>query len=590
MATELDWISQVKNKPAVEPKQYRFNRIGAQNLTASAPATMSLRNLSLLVNFPTGITASSAGVHYLRITDSVAGNEQVLLTAVDVSAGTVTFTPALSHTAGNWQIMSATMGIQEAVFTIGVEARATILISGGPPFFYIYAPITIASSYISLAGLGFHTSILRAGFAAGDVVYINSPAEGRVSVTGLRFLTDVVRSSGAFLHIKNATGMVIIDGVRTDGGVDGIYLEEVNDPNVSLTETIGFSAHGFWLKSGAVVVGGKFANCGTGGGTDPVASVGLLAQADTGGAFAGLTLASFTSQGSAYGISLYAAGGVLGEIVGNGVILDSNQVQHLRMLSSAGGSGNGIHLHNVRFGGNPSPKLVEVPREFTNVNIVGVTGSTAGDSAVKFSGAVNASLIGAHIGGSGNALDVAVEIAVDGSGNPCDNISISDSKLGYTEAGATTGNVSKYGVATTAAAHTKIHIGNNDIFGSTNSILSNGTSASGCVVVGNRLDAAATFAVRPALLESNLGIDDVTPNVASGATVAIPINPFFFLTGNTAAGAVSGVQPGQRGTFVATHATPGAWTAGATIGNSFTPTQNVPVVFFVDATGKIWLK
>ena len=122
MANEprINAFTQIKNLSSFVAQQYNFvAQSPAVNLTGGTPATVTLSP------FPAGITANSAiggtGYHNLYITGGTS--ETVLITAVNVGAGTVTFTPANSHTSGAWSIQSATAGIQEAIYAM-VEANA----------------------------------------------------------------------------------------------------------------------------------------------------------------------------------------------------------------------------------------------------------------------------------------------------------------------------------------------------------------------------------------------------------------------------------------------------------------------------------
>ncbi len=89
---------------------FTFTFTGTTNLVGATPATV------VIDPGPAGITTASINKHYLYITDG-ASSEAVLLTNVTVGASTtsVTFTPANSHTSGQWTIGSASGGIQEAI-------------------------------------------------------------------------------------------------------------------------------------------------------------------------------------------------------------------------------------------------------------------------------------------------------------------------------------------------------------------------------------------------------------------------------------------------------------------------------------------
>lgn len=89
---------------------------------------------------------------------------------------------------------------------------------------------------------------------------------------------------------------------------------------------------------------------------------------------------------------------------------------------------------------------------------------------------------------------------------------------------------------------------------------------------------------------NNPGVDNVVPSVASATALTIPLNPSFTLTGTAAP--TSLVVPfgaGAKFTFRATASSPGIWTAGGGIGNTFTPTSNVPINCYWDGTSA-WCK
>lgn len=92
---------------------YEFSRSPSVSLTGGVAATVALSPM------PSGITSASPNAHYLRITDLVSGSETVLITARTTT--TITFTPASSHTSGNWSIGSATAGFQEAMYATTVN-------------------------------------------------------------------------------------------------------------------------------------------------------------------------------------------------------------------------------------------------------------------------------------------------------------------------------------------------------------------------------------------------------------------------------------------------------------------------------------
>jgi hypothetical protein len=86
---------------------------------------------------------------------------------------------------------------------------------------------------------------------------------------------------------------------------------------------------------------------------------------------------------------------------------------------------------------------------------------------------------------------------------------------------------------------------------------------------------------------SNQGVDNVTGTVASAASVDLPVNPTVTITGTTNVGTVTGLWNGRKVTLITTDGAV-TFTAGATIGNTITSTQNKPLACVVTG-GKIYL-
>jgi hypothetical protein len=461
---------------------------------------------------PKGIRYTASYANYLYIYGT-GTPEAALITATTCalsggSSCTVTVTTSNTH-AGVFYVASASSGLQETINTVGVEARVTILI---PSNAYVYAPVVSYANYVSFLGLGVNTSLIRSQFASGAVLKIDSPPDGFVSVSRIRFQADVAHTSGAMLHIKSAT-VAKLEEVRTTGSQVGIEMESVTTTDMRGVDAIGYSATGIWLKSGAAAIGGTIANSGAGGGTDLASSVGLLIQADLGGAVAGLQVTNFTSQTGAYGISMFANEGSLNEVEMTNIILDGLSVRCVNMALAGAGSGNGIFFTNVRIGGSPSAQFTNIPRGFQNVVISNLTGASAGTSVVKLSGAQQVTIANSHISGTGNAADIPIEIVADGSGNVVNNVMISQNSLGYGESG--TGSCqSNYGISTTAVAHTAISITGNRVCGSTAALLFQATGA-GSVIDGGNVFAAP--AGKPTCTSAIRGSPFYTPG---GAGVA----------------------------------------------------------------------
>ena len=125
---------------------FDFSQSPAQSLTASVAATVTLAPC------PLGVDGTHTG-HYLRILDAISGNENVLLTGgtctSGASSGTIQFTPASSHTSGNWSVTSASDGIQEAIWEAG--SGKFVFLDGT---FNVHATIYVGQTSTALVGKG----------------------------------------------------------------------------------------------------------------------------------------------------------------------------------------------------------------------------------------------------------------------------------------------------------------------------------------------------------------------------------------------------------------------------------------------------
>ena len=125
---------------------FDFSQAPGGNLNASSPATVTLTPC------PSGVDGSNTN-HFLRILDSVAGDENVLMTGGSctsaASSGTVQFTPSLSHSPANWTLNSASDGVQEAVWEAG--KGKFVYLDGDSN---VWATISIPRTSVSIVGKG----------------------------------------------------------------------------------------------------------------------------------------------------------------------------------------------------------------------------------------------------------------------------------------------------------------------------------------------------------------------------------------------------------------------------------------------------
>lgn len=198
VATLSSSASSLSSGLGVISSNYNFAAQTPQkSLTGAVAAVVTMAPM------PTGINASSPNEHYLRITDtSTALSETVLITARNST--TITFTPANSHTAGNWTIKSATQGIQEATFA---NVGDTILIPSGTILIY---QRTRVPRQMTFQGQGADSTILQ--FQSRTIDGFVS-ATFRVSYQGLRFkpiLSTLWQTAGACIRVTGAGNIISV--------------------------------------------------------------------------------------------------------------------------------------------------------------------------------------------------------------------------------------------------------------------------------------------------------------------------------------------------------------------------------------------
>jgi len=221
---------------------FTFTFTGITNLVGATPATV------VITPSPAGITSASANKQYLYITDG-GSSEAVLLTAVTVGASStsVTFTPANSHTSGQWTIGSASGGIQEAIKYAEALANggAVQLPRGSTPIRQkmFLAGTPAVDVYGTRQG-----SILAPG---GHNVFDCVEATQNYSLRSfsINYANGTPGTAPAINATNASTGTIIIDDVQIDQAYIGINLTTVTNPiirncSVSRSQREGILATG----------------------------------------------------------------------------------------------------------------------------------------------------------------------------------------------------------------------------------------------------------------------------------------------------------------------------------------------------------
>lgn len=514
---------------------------------------------------PLGVAGTDT-VHHLYVSGGTGTAEAVLITGgtctSGASGGTVTFTVGNAH-SGSWTVQSASSGIQEAIYVAGATG-AVQMPAGVIPY---YSTITVPSGYNTcLTGQGISATILSGNVATTSaidgIVYDSvSGAYGTVC-TGAYTIGPAsgINTAGALVKTRYRTDGQVHD-IYTANGWDGYWMERnaravwqnINGGNAryGLRVTCNGVAYPDCVNEGTVIGGHLTAGSNS-------ANV-IRIEAPT----SGILLSGLFTEGGSFttciSVNLVPVGtNPFNEITIQNSVIDGCTTGVQYVGNGASYVGNYVMVQNSEI--NASNAGVICNSFCQNVSLVGdvigVFGGVGSDRAVILGGSARNIYIAnnSQINSDGDAfvLTQGVVTNLDISGNTFGVLGQPTSCFSF---GGTTSHV---------------NVRNNNFLGN--------AGAAGCT--GIYTGSATTWS-----MAGNTGIDDITPAVASAGTLAFPVNPTFTLTGTTGVTAVTvPLIAGSKYTFVATTAGPGAWTAGATIGNTFTPTINVPVTCTWDGT------
>lgn len=549
------------NLPLISASSFSFTQTPGGSLTGGTSNTVTLTPV------PKGVNGTDTS-HYLYISAGTGTAEAVLITggtAVSGGAsGTVTFTPANNHT-GAWTIQSATAGVAEAAVYACATSAPGVYVPGGTWAFYGLLSLPCS---LSIQGAGEQATTLSmvSGYT-GRAIQAITPSGAFVDIGNLSISYTTNGTANEGLYLQDVTDGVVgnLAIINSYNGITGYSIGRVYFDNISLfprNNGYQFSSN----PSSAVI-------------TVAVPEVHhsyLTMQAGVGSGIvlgpttAGIILDDINQAQGAAGLVAVQSSGAVNEIILTNSIIDSVSTGCVDIALS------GATMQRLTIGHNfcsvtSAASYGMLVQSTTAGNIQGVQISnnkllvnSSSASGMDLQGIAGAVVIGNEV--SGNVAGYN-GILLDGYTDS--DFDISENVLGLGSTYTST-NPAAYGIFINSQAHTRINIGSNTLYGSTAALANNSTVAGG---------------VRWA---DNKGIEDVIPSVASASALTLPINPTFTLTGTAAITSVSVPNaPGSKFTILATNAAPGTWSAGASIGNSFTPTQNVPVSCYWDGT-HIW--
>ncbi len=538
-------------------------------LTGSIPATVALSPC------PVGVsgTHTIAGhlPHLLFVSGGTGTAEAVAITGGTcvgngVAGGTVTFTPANSH-SGAWTVKSNTTGVQEAIYasaTAGsVGVTGSVLIPPGRIDLWGNIPgtaaaLTVPDTYDTrVRGSGIQDTLIFTHFTTGDAfTYDYNGGAVRTVDVGDFQLGD---NSGSF----HTSGRMLTVKGRNFGIVSNIFsywcydCYSIEGSGSALYTGLSGTANHYAMNIGCTP------SCSTSGTlvdsdfvTHAAGGIGINILNQTVGWLIANNQIGDQSGAGAIAISLTTPG--LGPL--NEVVLSNNIIDGYDEGIAYIGAGGACATNALQVVGN---------RISSGTHALNISNSGCNVLAVGnlFSAATGGTARSVYINGS-SGVRIFNSLRIDSTGDCGIYIAgtNTDTQILGNDIGAF--NTPTTGICV-AGTNSGLDIRDNHIKYGTAAMTVSGTNS-------------------PFTVSNNFGIDNVIPVVASAATIPVPINPIFTLTGSTPVFAVSfPFIAGSKFQFTATAASPGVWTAGPTIGNSFTPTQNVPNLCYWDGI-KAW--
>lgn len=338
-----------------------FTFAGITNLTAATPATV------IITPSPAGINSLSVNRHFLYITDG-ASSESVSLTGVTVGASstTVNFTPANSHTSGQWTLGSATSGIQEAIhYAEAITGGGVVQIPSG---------VSVLKQRIFIGGVT--NSVTLAGERLGCTLQQTTDNPILTAADAIQFwklrgfttkYSGVTPTASAISLINATSGTPVIDDLQVIGGLYGIAVATFDGLTVRNSSVTGCQLDG--INTTAIS-------------NSSFQSVTSKSNNVAGGAGCGLFLSGICGynsvnncrfQNNAYGLYISGIHTVLNL---NGIIATNNSTQDIRDVASSRTSwavSNNIGATTVQ-GTVTAANTIALPNNLPSV--VEITGTT----------------------------------------------------------------------------------------------------------------------------------------------------------------------------------------------------------------------
>ena len=537
---------------------------------APAESLSSSLRIVTLPTVPLGINGTDTA-HKLGIYDNSGVLQEVVLIngGSAVSGGTnqtLTFATVISnYTAGAYKIGSVSSGIQEAAI-----ANPTGLVIVPAGVWPIYATIDLLN--ISLRGTGPTQTFLQVLFGDDKVLYIHDGA-GTPEISSLQIFIDpsvAVKTLNSWLIYCYQTGP-FIHHVQLRGGPVHIMFDSCPygwvDNIFEGDHTIGIQVGNGPGHSSSIRISNVIATTANAGAN--------WIYGRTGNVYVSQALSQISNPdvtGHVY-ISPDGATDGFGESQFSDLELDGGGGNSSIFVNPLNGANCfGFQFSNIMMtgGDNPGRGAISVVHtkniSFLNIQTrgVGLTGALIALSDVQNISFDNLNC-GDFLGGVSSIAGISI------IGAPVTDMAIRNSQIGYNSSGVEETAVTN-AINWGSQPSTLVTLEGNSLFGN---------------IATQTLVPADVSTWRAA---NNRGIKDIPATATAGSTLAFPFmddGQLLVLAGATGVAAVSQLRKGQYGYIQSASAV--IFTAGATIGNTFTLTAGGLNSFIFDGT-KIWLK
>ncbi len=550
---------------AVNAAAFKFTVTPAVSLAAGVAVAITPETM------PSGITSTSPNRHYLRIVDSVAGGETVLVTAR--TATSFTFTPALAHTAGNYTIESGTDGIQEAVKWVESQPDGgAVKLARG--ISYTYGTVFLAGvPAVAIFGCGKQASNVFGLFGSGDLFYCDNTSQ-LLGFYDFAIAPIVPHTSGACIHLKDNTGGVpIVSSVRMVQGYHGMWID--NSDFVTLFNC-DINGDGNAAASDLLLISGSSGDVTIFGGIFMAAEINTPDMVDYGIRITGadgISIIGTHVRGQAGIFISPPAGGLIGTVLFSACIIDKCRGAAIDINTI---SGVPVLLTNILF--DTCHIAGWTGMEDTDMISVNVTNLGADRLGLSFVNCLiaNANKNGFNVTGAntltliGNAVANSNARGTGGSGaflTNCSNVIVSGNTFEDTRGVP----LQQYGVVL-GGAISYLSMSGNAFKGNASSSL-------------NNLAAVTLSRVR-----DNPNLNTIRPTIASAATISVgDLCDTYIISGTTTINTINGATGAGDVRYLFCASSGLAFSAAGNIANALTTSAANQVVTIIwDATDNKW--